>query len=40
MKRNPVTGKMEEFHSHALQDDLPEEESETAEIEVPVGDDY
>ena len=26
MKRNPETGEMEEFHSHKLQDDLPEEE--------------
>ena len=69
MKRNPETGELEEFHSHKLQDDLPEEEvrksnlqsafwggdvgnfctrregrccsqAETAEIEVPVGDDY
>ena len=31
---------MEEFHSEALQDDLPEEEQEDAEIEIPVGDDY
>jgi len=40
MKKNPVTGEMEEFHSEALQDDLPEEEQEDAEIEIPVGDDY
>ena len=40
MKRNPVTGKLEEFHSRALQDDLPDEEAETAEVELPVGDDY
>lgn len=40
MKKNPVTGEMEEFHSRALQDDLPDEEAETAEVEVPVGDDY
>ena len=93
MKRNPVTGEMEEFHSEALkvsrpetashtmlsarltpsssghtttlilsvsqittcgnmccsenptlnaalQDDLPEEEAESAEIEIPTGDDY
>ena len=40
MKRNPETGEMEEFHSHKLQDDLPEEEAEEAEIEIPVGDDY
>ena len=40
MKRNAVTGEMEEFHSHALQDDLPDEEEETAEVEVPTGDDY
>ena len=26
MKRNPETGEMEEFHSDALKDDLPEEE--------------
>ena len=39
-RKNPVTGEMEEFHSHALQDDLPEEEQEDAEIEIPVGDDY
>ena len=40
MKKNPETGEMEEFHSHKLQDDLPEEEEEEAEIEIPVGDDY
>ena len=40
MKRNPVTGEMEEFHSSALQDDLPEEEEESAQIDVPIGDDY
>ena len=40
MKRNPLTGEMEEFHSHKLQDDLPEEEAEEAEVELPVGDDY
>ena len=90
MKRNPVTGEMEEFHSHKLQDDLvrhhhimrhatprhaatpmpplvpppshaprlllpspgsssrlpdllslqPEMEEETAEVELPCGDDY
>ena len=40
MKRNPETGEMEEFHSHKLQDDLPDEEEEEAEIEIPVGDDY
>jgi NACalpha-BTF3-like transcription factor len=40
MKRNPVTGEMEEFHSEKLKDDLPEEEAEEGEIEVPVGDDY
>ena len=31
MKKNPLTGEMEEFHSHKLQDDLPEEEAEEAE---------
>ena len=40
MKRNPLTGEMEEFHSHKLQDDLPEEEAEEAEVELPIGDDY
>ena len=40
MKRNPVTGEMEEFHSEKLKDDLPEEEAEEGEIEIPVGDDY
>ena len=40
MKRNPETGEMEEFHSHKLKDDLPDEEAEEAEIEIPVGDDY
>ena len=40
MKKNPVTGEMEEFHSDALKDDLPDEEQEDAEIEIPVGDDY
>ena len=40
MKKNPLTGEMEEFHSHKLQDDLPEEEAEEAEVELPVGDDY
>ena len=41
MKRNPETGEMEEFHSDALKDDLPEEETEQAEIELPCGgDDY
>ena len=33
-------GEMEEFHSHALQDDLPSEEEEEAVVEIPVGDDY
>jgi hypothetical protein len=40
MKNNPITGEMEEFHSEKLKDDLPAEEAETAEIEIPVGDDY
>eukprot|EP01043_Picozoa_sp_COSAG02_P048642 COSAG02_NODE_4798_length_4965_cov_8.333950_6_plen_523_part_00 len=40
MKRNPVTGEMEEFHSEKLKDDLPEEEAESCEVEIPVGDDY
>lgn len=40
MKRNPVTGEMEEFHSEKLKDDLPEEELESCEVEIPVGDDY
>ena len=31
---------MEEFHSQALQDDLPSEEEEEAVVEIPVGDDY
>ena len=33
-------GEMEEFHSQALQDDLPSEEEEEAVVEIPVGDDY
>eukprot|EP01043_Picozoa_sp_COSAG02_P050430 COSAG02_NODE_5182_length_4563_cov_4.094982_7_plen_221_part_00 len=40
MKKNPITGKMEKFESEALKDDLPEEEAESGEIEIPVGDDY
>ena len=40
MKRNPVTGEMEEFHSHKLKDDLPEEEAETGDVVIPTGDDY
>lgn len=40
MKRNPVTGEMEEFHSEKLKDDLPEEEMESCEVEIPVGEDY
>ena len=31
---------MDEFHSQALQDDLPSEEEEEAVVEIPVGDDY
>ena len=38
MKRNPITGEMEQFHSEKLKDDLPEEEEETAEVELPCGD--
>ena len=33
-------GEMEEFHSEKLKDDLPDEEQETAEVELPCGDDY
>ena len=40
MKRNPTTGEMEKFESSALKDDLPDEEAETGEIQIPVGDDY
>ena len=40
MKKNKETGELEEFHSTALQDDLPDEEEETVEIEIPCGDDY
>ena len=40
MKRNPLTGEMEEFHSHKLQDDLPEEEAAEGDVVVPTGDDY
>jgi hypothetical protein len=40
MKRNPITGEMEVFKSEKLKDDLPEEEAEEGEIEIPVGDDY
>eukprot|EP01043_Picozoa_sp_COSAG02_P031627 COSAG02_NODE_2073_length_9931_cov_12.650020_7_plen_528_part_00 len=40
MKRNPATGEMEEFHSEKLKDDLPEEEMESCEVEIPVGEDY
>ena len=40
MKKNPVTGKMEKFESEALKDDLPDEEAEEGEIEIPVVDDY
>ena len=38
MKCNP--GEMQVFKSEALQDDLPEVEEESAEIELPCGDDY
>ena len=40
MKKNAETGEMEKFESPALKDDLPQEEAEEAEIEIPVGDDY
>ena len=40
MKHNPVTGEMEKFESEALKDDLPEEEEETGDVELPCGDDY
>ena len=39
MKKDPVTGEMVKFESEALKDDLPEEEAEEGEIEIPVGDD-
>ena len=32
MKKNPITGEMEKFESPALQDDLPDEEVETADM--------
>ena len=35
MKRNPETGELEEFHSHKLQDDLPEEE--VRKLNQPAG---
>ena len=40
MKKNPITGEMEVFESASLKDDLPEEEAESGEIEIPTGDDY
>ena len=40
LKRNAVTGELEAFKSEKLQDDLPEVEAETAEVELPCGDDY
>ena len=40
MKKNPVTGEMEEFHSDALKDDLPEEEQAEDDVVIPTGDDY
>ena len=40
MKKDPKTGEMVKFESEALKDDLPEEEAESGEIEIPVGDDY
>ena len=42
MKRNAETGELEEFHSPALQDDLPEEEEvgKGEAVELPCGDDY
>ena len=39
MKKDPKTGEMVKFESEALKDDLPEEEAEEGEIEIPVGDD-
>ena len=38
MKKNPITGEMEKFES--MKDDLPEEEAESGDIEIPTGDDY
>ena len=35
---NSESGEMEEFHSDALKDDLPEEETEQAEIIIPCDD--
>ena len=40
MKKNPKTGEMEKFESEALKDDLPEEEAECGDVQIPVGDDY
>ena len=40
MKKNPITGEMEKFESEALKDDLPEEEAECGDVQIPVGDDY
>ena len=39
MKKDPKTGEMVKFESDALKDDLPDEEVEDGEIEIPVGDD-
>ena len=39
-RKNPITGEMEEFHSHKLQDDLPEEEAAEGDVVIPTGDDY
>ena len=36
MKRNPETGELEEFHSHKLQDDLPEEEVRKSNLHNPL----
>ena len=36
MKRNPETGELEEFHSHKLQDDLPEEEVRKSNLQNPL----
>ena len=34
------TGEMEEFHSEKLKDDLPSEEEESCDVQLPTGDDY
>ena len=37
---DPETGEMEEFHSEKLKDDLPSEEEESCDVQLPTGDDY